>query len=544
MGLCPFHSEKDPSFTASPSKQMFHCFGCKKGGDIFAFWMEYHKVSFPQALRDLADRYQIALPTKQISPSEKRKLEVKESLFKMNEVAVEYFHETLIRSKKGRPGREYFDRRSVSKKIISEFLLGYAPDEWDGLTRYFRSKKMDMEKAVQAGLITPKKTGGYYDRFRGRVVFPILNLRQQIVGFGGRVLDDSLPKYLNSPETPIFHKGELLYGLHTAYKPIRESGRAVVVEGYTDVLALRMHGFQEAVATLGTALTQDHIRKLKGYAEEAVVVFDSDSAGKTAAINSLSIFLNEGMSSRVMVLPEGDDPDSFINENGLDGFLGLLERTIPLFEFYIDLQLSRGGDRIEGQVNVLKEILPVLNRLDNAAQRSLYVRRLSEKLGIDESAVLTELRNLNSHHAREADRNGLREKLSKSKPKKRAETDLLNLFIHHPHTMDRMLQKDCKILVSDPIAIEIFNALYEIYTNEGEIPAAEILDKLEGDKLKERFREAMLSPPIYPGEMVDQAMTEFEDKINKIRMSASIHMAREQGDLERLNQLLKLKSNR
>jgi len=544
VGLCPFHSEKAPSFTVSPSRQMFHCFGCKKGGDIFTFWMDYHKVAFPQALKDLADRYQVSLPEKQLTPFEKEKMELKELLFKINGIAAEYFHDMLTRSEKGRHGREYFDRRSISKEIILEFRLGYAPDEWDGLIGFLRTKKMDLEKAAQAGLLIPKKNGGYYDRFRGRVIFPIFNLRQQIVGFGGRVLDDSLPKYVNTPETPIFHKGEFLYGLHASSKPIRDSGRAVVVEGYTDVLALRRHGFQEAVATLGTALTREHIRRLKGYAMGAVVVFDSDSAGKAAAIKSLSAFMNEGLSSRVMILPEGDDPDSYVNKNGLNSFLDLLNGSVPMFEYYLDLKLSRKGDEVEGRVSVLKELLPVLAALNNVSQQSLYMRRLSEKLGIAESAVLTELRNWQKHQSWTGDEDGLRERLSASKAKKIDDLHLLNLFIHYPQTMERLRNLDCKVLLSDPVVIGIFDSMYEIYTSEGEITPADILERLQGDSERERFREAMFSSPIYPHDMVEQALNEFEAKIHNVKISESIHRAKERGDIEELNQLLKLKGNK
>jgi DNA primase len=544
VGLCPFHSEKAPSFTVSPAKQMFHCFGCKKGGDVFAFWMEYHKVSFPQALRDLADRYHITLPEKQLTPSEKRKTELRELLFKINERAAEYFHHVLKKSEKGKPGIAYLGKRSIPEQIISEFRLGYAPDEWDGLIGFLKRAKVDMEKAVQAGLIIPKKNSGYYDRFRGRVIFPIFNLRQQIVGFGGRVLDDSLPKYLNSPETTIFHKSECLYGLHASHKPIRESNRAVVVEGYTDVLALKRHGFHEAVATLGTALTREHIRTLKGYANQAVVVFDSDAAGEAAAIKSLSFFLNEGLSARVMVLPEGDDPDSFVNKNGLNDFLDLLSGSIPMFDFYLDRKLAHMGDGVEGQVSVLKEILPVLSELKNAAQQSLYLKRLSQKTGITESAVSAELRNWQTYHSWKVDNDGLGERLSASKVKKIDDLHLLNLFVHYPQTIDRLMNLDYKVLLSDPVVIGIFESVEEICTGEEDIKPANILERLEGDSTKERFRETMLSAPIYPHDMVEQALNEFEAKIHRIRRSESINKAREQGDIEGLNQLLKSKGNR
>jgi len=545
IGLCPFHSEKDPSFTVSPAKQMFHCFGCKKGGDIFGFWMEYHKVPFPQALRDLANRYHVTLPEREWTPSQRRREELKEILFKINEMATEYFHHLLTKTEKGGPGRRYLQSRAITKELILEFRLGYALNEWDGLTEFLKGEGVHMERAVQAGLIIPKKTGGYYDRFRGRVIFPIFNLQHQVVGFGGRVLDDSLPKYLNTPETPLFQKGELLYGLHSSHQPIREKGRVVIVEGYTDVLALKRHGFHETVATLGTALTRDHIRKLKGYTTEAVVVFDSDTAGKGAVLKSLPLFLNEGLSSRVMVLPEGDDPDSFVNKMGVQGFVELLNRSKPMFDFFLDLKLSDGGDGIEHQVSLMEEILPVLSELDNAAQRSLYVRRLSERTGIAESVLLGELENLKKQHTKRGDKSRVGEKLLASKAKKRADLDLLNLIIHYPRSIGRLINQDCKVLLSDPVVIGIFDSIYETYTQGGgEITSAEILDNLEGEPARERFREAMLSPPICPNEMVEQAIDEFEDKIYKIKMSESIKKARDRGDIEGLNQLLKQKSRR
>jgi DNA primase len=544
VGLCPFHSEKDPSFTVSPSRQMFHCFGCKKGGDIFSFWMDYHKVDFPQALKDLADRYQVALPEKPLTPFEREKMELKEWLFKLNGMAAEYFHGILTKSEKGRPGRTYFEKRSISKEIILEFSLGYAPDEWDGLVKFFQRKEMDLKKAAQAGLLIPKRNGGYYDRFRDRIIFPILNLRQQIVGFGGRVLGDSLPKYVNTPETPIFHKGESLYGLHVAYKSIRDSGRAVVVEGYTDVLSLKRHGFNQAVATLGTALTREHVRRLKGYAKEAVVVFDADSAGKAAAIKSLSSFMNEGLSSRVVVLPEGNDPDSYVNNNGLNSFLALIDVSLPMFEHYLDLKLSQTGDEVEGQVSALKEILPVLGELNNTSQQSLYVRRLSEKLGVAESAVLEELGKWQKHHSWLEDESGLRERLSASKAKNIDDFHLLNLFIHYPHTVDRLMDLDCKVLISDPVIRGIFDSLFEIHGREGKMAPADILERLPEDSARERFREAMLSSPIYPNDMVEQALDEFEAKIRKIKLAESNIKAIQEGDLERSNKILELKRKR
>ena len=543
LGLCPFHSEKTPSFTVSPSKQMFHCFGCKKGGDIFGFWMEYHKASFPQAMRDLADRYHITLPKKKFTPAQKRAFDLNEFLVKINGLAAEYFHQVLLKVEKGRPGYEYLSHRSISKKVIQAFQLGYAPEEWNGLVRFLTNNKINMAKATQAGLVIPKQNGGYYDRFRGRVMFPIHDLRGRVVGFGGRVLDESLPKYLNTPETPVFHKGKLLYGIHAAYQSIRQSGRAVIVEGYTDVLALRDLGLNEAVATLGTALTKDHVRILKGYAKEVIVVFDADIAGKGAALKSYPLFLNEGLSSRVMVLPEGDDPDSFIRKNGLDAFINLLDEAVPMFEFFLDLKLSQIESGVEGQATLLKEMLPILSELDSDSHRSLCVQHLSSKSGIAESIVMGELRNQRKDSSGEGYKEYLGRKLSETKAAKNlTDLPLLDLISHFPHTIGRLKDKGCESLLTDPMVIEIFESVFEVYENEGEIPATEILEKMDGDSARELFREVLLSPSMYKDDTVEQALKEFEKKALKIKLSESFLKAKD--NLEEKNQLLMLKSKK
>jgi len=501
--------------------------------------MEYHKVPFSQAMMDLAEKYHVTLPQRKLTPSQRKKMELRESLSDINSMAADYYHHILAATEEGRQAREYLDKRSLGREVVEEFLLGYAPSGWDNLTRFLRGKKIDMEKAVQAGLIITKKGSGYYDRFRDRIIFPIHNIRGEVAGFGGRVLDESLPKYLNSPETPIFHKGELLYGLHSAYQAIRESGRVLIVEGYTDVLALRMHGFKEAVATLGTALTKEHIRRLKGYAREAVVVFDADTAGKGAAIKSLPLFQNEGLSSKVMVLPEGDDPDSFINRKGLDGFLNCLAESVPIFEFYLDLKLSGAGEGIEGQINILEEMIPVLSDLHSESHRLLYVRRLSERGGIAESVILSELRNHRISDPGQDQERNLRKKLSGTRAKGLDDLHMLNLFVHFPHTIGRLMDGDCRLLLSDPTVMELFEFIHEIYKKGEKTTPDAILERLEGEAARERLREAMLSPPIYPDEAVEQALKELENKVNKIKLSESL--IKTQGNLEEKNRILMLK---
>jgi DNA primase len=541
VGLCPFHAEKDPSFTVNPERQTFHCFGCKKGGDIFAFWMEYHSSTFPEALRDLAERYHVTISEGFSAAAEREKAAHREALYKINETAADYFQRALSHPAKGGPGRDYLNRRSISKETISEFRLGYAPDEWDGLVGALKRYGMDLEMAVQAGVIIPKKSGGHYDRFRGRVIFPIFDLRQQVVGFGGRVLNDSLPKYLNTPETAIFHKGEFLYGLHASLKAIRENGRAVIVEGYMDWLALKKHGLEEVVATLGTALTDRHVRKLKGYAKEAVIVFDSDEAGKTAALKSLHVFANEGLSARVVVLPAGHDPDSFVNEKGLDLLLELLDRASPMFEFFLEQKLTE-RDSDEGKVRVLKELLPVLSEIRDFTLRSLYVRRLSKKIGVREDVVLSELKKFMKHSSGKAVEKGIKERLSDSKAKKRSIGDLqlLNLLAHYPHTVSRLMDCDCKILLSDPQIVEIVDAIFEKYLQEGPFSPEDLLESLKSEASREQLREVLHRPfVIYSDQDAEQAVVEIEEKARQKKILASFDKVK--GDREAQNQILKLK---
>jgi DNA primase len=536
MGLCPFHSEKAPSFTVSPSKQMFHCFGCKKGGDLFAFWMTYHQVSFPQALKDLAEKYHVSLPERDPGTPG-----IKESILRVNEAAADFFHHILMKSGKGKAGRDYLQRRSIPEEIISEFKLGYAPDEWDSLAKALREKKINPEIALQAGLLIPRKTEGHYDRFRNRVMFPIFDMRSQIVGFGGRVLDQALPKYLNTPETPVFQKGELLYGLHVAFSRIRESGRAVIVEGYTDVLALIKHGFRGAVATLGTALTRDHIRKLKGYAREAVVVFDPDAAGTAAAMKSLSFFLDEGMPAKVMSLPDGEDPDTFVNKSGLEAFEALLERSVPMFDFFIDRKMAAGGKEIEHRVKVLEDIFPVLAELKSDVQRALYVKRLSEKLQVTEKALTAEFQKWASKGSFGADHSRAQEK---KEAKRIDDVYLLNLVLHHPRTIARIRDLEWKSLLSDPVVIEIVGCILEKTLGGGEIVQEDILAALSAEETREVFREAMLSPSIFDEEEVEKALQDFGEKILRIKIQDSVAQARAKGDFETYNRILKLKKER
>jgi len=538
QGLCPFHSEKTPSFTVSPSKERFHCYGCKKGGDVFDFWMEYHHVSFPQALRDLAERYNISIPERTMDPAQKKRLALRDSLFQMNALACDYFREVLAKSKAGHAARQYLAGRGLSSETAEIFSLGYAPDTWNGFIHFLQKKGGKMGLAEKAGLILPRKQGGWYDRFRGRVVFPIHTTKNLIAGFGARVLDDSHPKYLNTPETPIFKKGEILYGLPKAEAAIRRSRRAVIVEGYTDVIALHQKGFREAVATLGTALTVNHLRRLKGYVDEVILVFDSDEAGRTAALKSLPDFLAEGMSARVLVLPDGEDPDSFVNKNGLEKFEEAIAKAIRLFDFCVETNLKGAGEGIESRAGILKSTLRVLAGLQDKTRVSLYLKRLAEMTGVPESVVLHEFRDLRTRPASSP---------GPARPRAAGpsldEIHLLNLLVHYPSTAAGLLDLDWEILVAHPGVHALLESARKLAGDRGHLSPDELENILDGEEPLSLLRETLMSPPICPEESVEQAVGEYRVRIHE-KAVEKITEAERHGDLERANRLLKLKQER
>lgn len=399
VGLCPFHTEKTPSFTVSPDKQIFHCFGCGTGGSVFNFLMQQEGLSFPEAARMLAKRYGIEIPQ---NAGRTRQASEKEGLFAINRQALAFFQQMLLENPEGRRGLQYVKRRGLSEQTIRRFCLGYAPKAWDRLLKYFSRKDVSLELLEKAGLIVARKeASGYYDRFRDRIVFPILDVNQQVVAFGGRVLDDSLPKYLNSPETPVYQKSRTLYGLNLAKDQCRSSDAVYIVEGYLDLLTLHQHGIQNAVATLGTALTGDHVRLLSRYASRMILVYDSDQAGIRSAQRCIDIFWKEHVNfkrgdvftdeqadTRIMVLPEGHDPDSFLNEFGAEQFLAAAGRTPGIITFMIDCAVRKHGFSLEGKLQILADMQTAMAAIDDSVARALYIKQLAERLEIPENAVL------------------------------------------------------------------------------------------------------------------------------------------------------------
>ncbi|MBI5181622.1 MAG: DNA primase [Nitrospirae bacterium] len=392
-GLCPFHLEKTSSFTVSPAKQIFHCFGCGVGGNVFHFLMKYESLTFPQALRHLGERAGIKIP--ESGKREGIEKGIMDAFYKANELAMEYFRRNLAESKEAEEARGYLKKRGIEKKTIEEFNIGYSLPEWDAAYRHLRQKGIDAAILEKVGLIIKReKSDGFYDRFRGRLIFPIFDLKKQVIAFGGRVIDDSLPKYINSPEGPVYVKGENLYCLEKARQEIGKRGYLLIVEGYLDAIMTYQKGVQNVAATLGTALTQGHLRLVKRFTNNIVLVFDPDSAGKKAAIRSAALFIESGMKAKVASLSEGTDPDTFLREKGVEAFVDKLRNSEKLLDFVIrETKGKEALTAIDEKIRVVDDLLPLISRLPNKIERNAYVRRLADELQLDEKDIFAELEN-------------------------------------------------------------------------------------------------------------------------------------------------------
>lgn len=384
MGLCPFHSEKSPSFSVNAARQFFHCFGCGVGGDVFSFLMKIEGMTFPDAVRRLAAQHGIDLEERVLSPEEELRQQQRERFYRVNEVAADYFHQLLMEDRAGEEARHYMKTRGYGRKAAGEYQIGFAADLWDGLEKHLQQQGQASADAEALGLIRPRKQGdGYYDMFRRRLMFPIYDLSGRVVAFGGRVLDDSKPKYINSPESPIYHKGRVLFGLYQARQAMRQSGEVLVVEGYFDQLALYRAGFPQVVATCGTALTAEHARLLKRYVQRVILLFDQDKAGKQATFKAMTVLQEEGVPAAVIELPLGDDPDSFIQGQGVEAFRQRLEKARSVMDLFIDDVLSEAGEGIEQKARAAEKIVEQIAGLSSDLEQDLYLKELARRSGID-----------------------------------------------------------------------------------------------------------------------------------------------------------------
>lgn len=428
VGLCPFHGEKTPSFHVNPDRQIFKCFGCGKGGDVVRFVMEYHSMSFPEALQMLADQTGVTLQWEMGDPGASAGL--REGLFAVNAFAADLFRRTMADEHKGAPARDYLQRRGVLPVMARRFGLGFCPDEWEFLCDALRSAGHRLDVGADAGLLVKKETGGYYDRFRGRLMFPVRNPAGKVVAFSGRVLvGDEKAKYINSSESRVFQKGEHFFGFDLAQEGIRQKKRVILCEGNLDVIMLHQHGFTEAVATLGTALTDAHVERLRRLGVDVVMMMDGDAAGRTAVRKSLELFASRDVDPRCVLLPGGDDPDAFLRREGAEALSALIDAAPTIVEFVLDEVFAAHPADAAGRARAVNAVLPDLAKVRNAVTQNLWIKTAAERGRVSEDAIRRQMRTLRRPGGEHVGPSRVEVRESDAA---NPEKELIRLLLHHP----------------------------------------------------------------------------------------------------------------
>jgi len=430
--LCPFHQEKTPSFMVNPGKQIFHCFGCNTGGDVIRFVMLHEGLPFTDAVRKLAGRAGIELPEKSAEAGARR--DKKDLLYRANRLASEFYSELLMKDPQGSEAREYLSLRGIHSEVCQTFGMGFAPPGWRSLAAVLEKKDVGIDAAIESGLLVKGDAGkDPYDRFRNRIVFPIKDLSGRILGFGGRVLGEELPKYVNTSETPVYRKGDFLFGMDVAAPYIREEGQVILVEGYLDVIPLHQAGIRNVVGVLGTALTPEQARRIKRLTTKSILIFDSDKAGKKAALRSGMIFLEEGFTCLVVPLEMNEDPDSFLRKKGTEELLKKISDAIPIINFAMkEVKKDYPGDNVESRVQVLDAITPYLAKIRDRAKLGVYLREVADDLRIEQHDLRAKLTSVSERKP------GPSSQEDPGVPIQRWEELLVHIMIRDPSTVSRV----------------------------------------------------------------------------------------------------------
>jgi DNA primase len=502
VALCPFHKEKSPSFNVNPHRQIFHCFGCHKGGDVFAFVKEYENIDFPEAVRRLADRAKIPLEYEK-NPGEQQSRHLKERLLQIHEQIAQRWQNALANEASGQIARDYLAKRGVSEEAVKLFRLGSAPDLWDDTVNWAKSKGHELALVEQAGLILRKQeSDGYYDRFRGRLMFPICDEQGRVIGFSGRVLsgDEKTAKYVNSPETPIFTKSKVFFGLDKSKRAALEAGYAIVCEGQLDLIACFMAGVQNIVAPQGTAFTADHARILRRYVEEVVLCFDSDEAGQNATVRSLDNLLSSGLAVRVAVVPAPHDPDSFIKASGAAAFKHLIERAEGFFDYYLNrLCATNEMTTDKGRLAVLRGMAEAVHKTGNGVLIDKYAQKTALRLGVTPDAVRAEFRKLSRAKAPapEAAEPSVEESPSPQRPSNH-EYWLLKLLLLHDDLVTWAAAHLDPGWVQHSLARQIITQRLAAHANQTWTSLAAFLDECETPEMRSLVTEATAEPRPIP----------------------------------------------
>ena len=538
-GLCPFHQEKTPSFTVNREKQMFYCFGCGEGGNAITLLMKIANMTFPEAIKSLAEKTGVILPLRSVNKDGSQKDSLREEITNLNLKAAQQFSRNL-NSSAGKVAREYLQSRGISDEAIKHFRLGFAPDNWRSLTDFIEGSGSSLKLAEQAGLIVSGKEGSFYDRFRGRLIFPIENVFGEIVAFGGRVMEKDEPKYLNSPESPVYIKGKNLYGLNKAKEEIRKQKFALIVEGYLDLISLWNAGICNVVATLGTALTKEHLELLRRYTLNVVALFDPDEAGKKALDRSLELFLSMNMHAQALILPEGCDPDDYVKKYGKEKLDELIKLAPAISDYYIENVLG-GGNTFEENRDLVKTAVEFIGKIGDEIERNLFIKRVAEKLGIPQELLKKEI------HKKDVQlkpKGGSQKKTIETHIDP-VEVHLIRLLLEYPQKTAYVESEKVLDFFLHPELRHLGEKIVEAYKLLGFVDINVILPADDDRPLREKIHKLIIEAPPTDDTMVEK---NFTDNIRRIKekwykdqhrqLKLRLAHAQDSGNEEILNSLL------
>ncbi len=548
-GLCPFHSEKTPSFFVNPDEQFFYCFGCGAGGDVIKFVMKHRGLDFREAIKYLIDRYNIPVD---VTGDKYGGIDSRKRYLEVIQKAQSFYHEILLYDSKGKEALEYLNNRGIGLDIIKSQKLGYAPPEWDSLLNYFKQNNISVEDGVAVGLFSTSSKGSFYDRFRNRVIFPIRNTQGYTVAFGGRSLDGSDPKYLNSPETPIYRKRTLLYQYDIAVDACRKHGQSsfvFLVEGYMDALAFHRAGEYRVVATLGTAFTDQQARLLKRLADEVILVYDGDTAGRKAMIRIFPFLLKERIKSSCILLPDGMDPDDFLRDKGLDDFNQLVENRVDLIRFVVDEYASSWDGTTTGKMHVLSELYSLFKDVSDPLLYRECAEIISWKLDVPSDVVIEQFRVW--------DRRGRRRGISSGETSLSASEyvssgtgeKLVRILVRYPELLVRVedIRDELVENLPKPLA-SVFLGLYEEWKNseKGDLDIHRVYERIDDDSGREILARFTMEDDEYSGKdiagvFLDDYVAAFCRKtriMNRERIKQKLYEAEEKGDFDSVRVLI------
>lgn len=566
VALCPFHKEKTPSFNVNPHRQIFHCFGCHKGGDVFAFVKEYENIGFVDAVRRLAERAKVPLEFDQ-SAGEQQSRHLKDQLLQIHEQIAQRWQNCLLNEAAGQVARDYLAKRGVAAEAVKLFRLGAAPDLWDDTVNWARSKGHDLSSVEKAGLIIRKSEAGsqtaedrsqnpdlrpsaaeprhYYDRFRGRLMFPICDEQGRVIGFSGRVLsgDEKTAKYVNSPETPIFTKSKVFFGLDKSKRAVLDAGFAIICEGQLDLIACFLAGVQNVVAPQGTAFTEQHARILKRYVNEVVLCFDSDEAGQNAAVRSLDHLLASGLAVRVALVPAPHDPDSFIKANGGEAFRGLIENADGFFDYLLNRLCAQNDPNSDkGRNAILRAMAEAVHKTGNSVLVDTYAQKTALRLGVSPEAVRAEFAKarrseVGSQRPDDEEAVAVEPEVSRPSPQ---EFWLLKLLLLHDDLAAWAASHLDVNWVTHPLARQIVEKRLAAQTNNTWKNLAALLDECDSPELRGLVTEAVAEDRTIPNpkqqlaDVVAELKNQFLDREIQRLMNAMNQPGTGEGDREQM----------